>query len=60
LIDNLLDCGLFEALPGAGPILAPRLYRYWVDRTPYDESRYLMALQRRSARLLKPAAQKVT
>jgi hypothetical protein len=32
------------------------LYRCWVDRTPYDESRYLMALQKRSAPLLKHAA----
>ena len=32
------------------------LYRCWVDRVPYDESRYLMALQRRQAPLLKHAA----
>jgi transposase len=32
------------------------LYRCWVERTPYDESRYLMALQRRQAPLLKFAA----
>jgi transposase len=29
------------------------LYRCWVDRIPYDESRYLMALQKRQAPLLK-------
>ncbi len=29
------------------------LYRCWVERTPYNESRYLMALQRRQAPLLK-------
>jgi transposase len=29
------------------------LYRCWVDRTPYDESRYLLALQKRQAPLLK-------
>jgi len=28
------------------------LYRCWVDKTPYDESRYLMALQKRHAPLL--------
>jgi transposase len=33
------------------------LYRCWVDRVPYDESRYLMALQKRHAPLLKHAAQ---
>ena len=33
------------------------LHRCWVDRVPYDESRYLMALQKRSAPLLKHAAQ---
>lgn len=32
------------------------LYRCWVDRVPYDESRYLMALQKRQAPLLKHAA----
>jgi transposase len=32
------------------------LYRCWVERTPYDESRYLMALQKRQAPLLKFAA----
>jgi transposase len=32
------------------------LHRCWVDRTPYDESRYLMALQKRQAPLLKFAA----
>jgi len=32
------------------------LYRCWVERTPYDESRYLMALQKRHAPLLKFAA----
>ncbi len=32
------------------------LYRCWVDRVPYDESKYLMALQRRQAPLLKHAA----
>ena len=29
------------------------LYRCWIDRTPYDESRYLSALQKRHAPLLK-------
>ena len=33
------------------------LHRCWVDRAPYDESRYLMALQKRGAPLLKHAAQ---
>ena len=33
------------------------LYRCWVDRVPYDESRYLIALQKRHAPLLKFAAQ---
>ena len=32
------------------------LYRCWVDRTPYDESRYLNALQKRQSPLLKFAA----
>jgi transposase len=32
------------------------LYRCWVDKTPYDESRYLTALQKRHAPLLKFAA----
>jgi hypothetical protein len=32
------------------------LYRCWVERKPYDESRYLMALQKRQAPLLKFAA----
>lgn len=32
------------------------LHRCWVDRVPYDESRYLMALQKRGAPLLKHAA----
>jgi transposase len=32
------------------------LHRCWLDRTPYDESRYLMALQKRHAPLLKFAA----
>ena len=33
------------------------LHRGWLDRVPYDESRYLMALQKRGAPLLKHAAQ---
>jgi len=33
------------------------LHRCWLDRTPYDESRYLMALQKRQAPLLKFAAE---
>lgn len=33
------------------------LHRCWVDRTPYDETRYLLALQKRHAPLLKFAAQ---
>jgi transposase len=33
------------------------LHRCWIDRTPYDETRYLMALQKRHAPLLKFAAQ---
>jgi transposase len=32
------------------------LYRCWIERTPYDESRYLMALQKRHAPLLQFAA----
>lgn len=36
------------------------LYRCWVDRRPYDESKYLMALQKRHAPLLKHAASAVT
>lgn len=30
------------------------LYRCWVDRTPYDEARYLKALQLRGSALVKP------
>lgn len=33
------------------------LHRCWVDRVPYDESRYLMALRNRHAPLLKFAAE---
>ena len=33
------------------------LFRCWVDRTPYNESRYLAALQKRSLPLLKFAAE---
>lgn len=33
------------------------LYRCWVNRRPYDETKYLMALQKRQAPLLKHAAQ---
>ncbi|MEY2932388.1 MAG: hypothetical protein RL033_3137 [Pseudomonadota bacterium] len=33
------------------------LYRCWVERQPYDETRYLMALQKRHAPLLKFAAE---
>lgn len=32
------------------------LFRCWLDRTPYDESRYLSALQKRQSPLLKFAA----
>ncbi len=32
------------------------LHRCWLERVPYDESRYLMALQKRGAPLLKHAA----
>jgi hypothetical protein len=32
------------------------LHRCWVDRTPYDEARYLLALQKRQAPLLRSAA----
>jgi transposase len=32
------------------------LYRCWIDRVPYDETRYLLALQKRQAPLLKVAA----
>ncbi len=32
------------------------LFRCWVDRTPYDESRYLSALQKRKSPLLRFAA----
>jgi transposase len=33
------------------------LHRCWTDRAPYDEARYLMALRKRGAPLLKHAAQ---
>ncbi len=36
------------------------LHRCWLDRVPYDESRYLMALQKRGAPLLKHAARNTT
>jgi transposase len=36
------------------------LYRCWVDRTPYDESKYLAALRKRGAPLLKFAAENQT
>jgi transposase len=36
------------------------LYRCWVDRLPYNESKYLMALQKRHAPLLKHAASAAT
>jgi transposase len=36
------------------------LYRCWVDRSPYDESRYLSALRARQAPLLKFAVSPVT
>ena len=36
------------------------LHRCWVDRVPYDESRYLMALAKRGAPLLKHAARNAT
>ncbi len=32
------------------------LHRCWIDRKPYDEARYLMALQKRQAPLLAFAA----
>jgi hypothetical protein len=32
------------------------LHRCWVDRVPYDEARYLLALQKRQVPLLKVAA----
>ena len=32
------------------------LYRCWVDQVPYDETRYLKALQKRQAPLLRTAA----
>ena len=32
------------------------LYRCWLDRVPYDESKYLMALQKRQAPLFKHSA----
>jgi hypothetical protein len=32
------------------------LYRCWIDRVPYDESRYLAALQKRHSPILKFAA----
>lgn len=35
------------------------LFRCWVDRVPYDESRYLAALQKRHSPILKFAAQAV-
>jgi hypothetical protein len=31
-------------------------YRCWIDRTPCDETRYLLALRKRQAPLLKIAA----
>jgi hypothetical protein len=36
------------------------LHRCWVDRKPYDESKYLLALQKRGAPLLKFAAENQT
>jgi len=36
------------------------LYRCWVERQPYDEARYLLALQKRHAPLLKFAAEAST
>jgi hypothetical protein len=33
------------------------LFRCWVDRVPYDESRYLAALQKRHSPILKFAAE---
>jgi hypothetical protein len=36
------------------------LHRCWLDRVPYDESRYLMALEKRGAPLLKHAARIAT
>jgi transposase len=36
------------------------LYRCWVERTPYDESRYLKALQKRRSSLLTSAATAAT
>ena len=33
------------------------LFRCWVERTPYDESRYLSALQKRGSPVLKFAAE---
>jgi hypothetical protein len=36
------------------------LHRCWLDRVPYYESRYLMALQKRGAPLLKHAARNAT
>jgi transposase len=33
------------------------LFRCWVDRTPYDESRYLIALQKRHSPILKYVAE---
>lgn len=36
------------------------LFRCWIDRAPYDESRYLLALQKRHAPLLKFAADRAS
>jgi hypothetical protein len=36
------------------------LHRCWTDRIPYDESRYLLALKKRHAPLLKFAAESPT
>jgi transposase len=36
------------------------LFRCWVDRVPYDESRYLAALQKRHSPILKFAAQETS
>ncbi len=43
--------------PRPGFQVDPHLSRCWLDRVPYDESRHLMALQKRGAPLLKHAAQ---
>jgi hypothetical protein len=50
------SCSEPETSACAGSLCWFTLYRCWVDKTPHDESRYLTALQKRHAPLLKFAA----